>query len=252
MNKYKLTIAYDGTNYFGWQEQPQVPTISGVLQTTFKKVFGEQVTVLGASRTDAGVHALGQVALLRTHLQIPTDKLKWAWNNALPADIMIRSLSLAPDDFHPFYNVVQKTYQYHFFPQRPLPFMQRYGWHFRAGIDLEKLSRVLSVFEGTHNFRSFCTGDEMGEDTVRTVDKITLEFVRRYGVYRITVQGKSFLRHMVRRIVGASISVAARPDWDVDYVKKVLADCSANNELPTAAAQGLLLYKIHYQNKEGL
>ena len=250
MNRYKLTIAYDGTNYFGWQDQPQVPTVSAVMQSTFKKVFGRSVIVLGASRTDTGVHAMGQVALVRTDLAITPEKLRWAWNNALPSDIIIRSLVPAPELFHPFYNVVQKTYYYHFFPQRPLPFVQRYGWHYRAGIDIDKLSQVLSVFEGTHDFRSFCTGDEMGENTVRTVDSIELEYLRRYGVYRVTVKGKAFLRHMIRRLVGAGLAVAARSDWDVDYVQKIMAAKDANNELPTAAAQGLLLYKIIYKNKD--
>ncbi len=250
MNRYKLTITYDGTNYFGWQDQPQVPTVSAVMQSTFKKVFGRSVIVLGASRTDTGVHAMGQVALVRTDLAITPEKLRWAWNNALPSDISIRSLVPAPELFHPFYNVVQKTYYYHFFPQRPLPFVQRYGWHYRAGIDIDKLSQVLSVFEGTHDFRSFCTGDEMGENTVRTVDSIELEYLRRYGVYRVTVKGKAFLRHMIRRLVGAGLAVAARSDWDVDYVQKIMAAKDANNELPTAAAQGLLLYKIIYKNKD--
>lgn len=249
MNRYKLTIAYDGTDYYGWQEQPELRTISGVLQSTFKKVFGQEVTVLGASRTDAGVHALGQVALLRTDLTIPPKKLCWAWNNALPPDIMIRSLVPVPDQFHPFYNVIQKTYYYHFFTERPLPFVQRYGGFYRS-IDIDKLSQTVAQFKGTHDFRSFCTGNEMGENTIRTVDTIDLEFLPRYKMYRITVQGKAFLRHMIRRIVGASLSVAARPDWDVDYVNKVLAMRNANNELPTAPAQGLLLYKIKYKNEE--
>lgn len=246
MNRYKLIISYDGTDYYGWQEQAELKTICGTLQSTFKKVFGESVTVLGASRTDAGVHALGQVALLRTAISIPADKLRWAWNNALPPDIVIRSLIAAPENFHPFYNVAQKTYHYHFFVERPLPFVQRYGWFYRAGIDIDKLSEVLLLFQGTHDFRSFCTGDEMGENTVRTIDSISLEYVQKYGAYRITVKAKAFLRHMIRRVVGAGLAVAARSDWDVTLVKKVLAAKDANNELPTAAAQGLLLYNIVY------
>jgi tRNA pseudouridine38-40 synthase len=250
MNHYQLIISYDGTDYFGWQSQPKVRTVCDVMELTFKKIFGREITVLGASRTDAGVHALGQVALLRTDIAVPVHKMIYAWNNALPADIVIRSLQPAPAYFHPFYNVYQKTYFYHFFTHRPLPIVQRYGLFCRAQIDIDKLRHALSLFQGTHNFRSFCTGDEMGQNTVRTIDYIDIEYLRRFGAYRIVVQGKSFLRHMVRRMVGAGLAIAARPDWNVDLLEKRLIVPNPNNELPTAAAKGLMLYKIAY--KEGV
>ncbi|HEB41881.1 MAG TPA: tRNA pseudouridine(38-40) synthase TruA, partial [Candidatus Dependentiae bacterium] len=116
MNRYKLVIAYDGTDYCGWQEQKDKPSITSVLKKTFNSVFGKEISIVGASRTDAGVHALGQVALGRTDLvAIPAERLQRAWNNVLPAHIVIRSLDQAVPSFHPFYNVEQKTYHYHFF-----------------------------------------------------------------------------------------------------------------------------------------
>ncbi len=143
MNCYKLTIAYDGTDYFGWQEQKDKPSISQALIKAFDFVFERDVLLLGASRTDAGVHAMGQVARCKTNLAIDSQTLRWAWNNVLPADIMIRSLKLVNPSFHPYYNVQQKIYYYHFFLDRPLPLVQRYGWYYPYKINFDI---VLSLF----------------------------------------------------------------------------------------------------------
>lgn len=244
---YKLIIAYDGSDYFGWQDQPEQISVVETLNRAFKTVFNEDIRVLGASRTDAGVHALGQCARIKTNLNIPTDRLKWAWNNALPADIMIRSLELVDDSFNPFCNVVQKTYYYHFFTERPLPFIQRYGCFYPYKIDFDLLRKALQFFVGTHDFCAFKSSSDKRENTVRTVDSITLEYLPRYKAYRITVKGQKFLRHMIRRIVGASLSVASKNNHTLEFLQQVMAARNPRHTLPNAPAQGLMLYKIIYK-----
>ena len=246
MRTYKIVVAYDGTEYFGWQEQLEKPTIAKALQDSFKAVFGRAIKLIAVSRTDAGVHALGQVAVFKTSLDITPHTLRWAWSNKLPEDIVIRSLELVPNRFSPHADVKQKTYLYHFFMQCPMPFVARYGWHFRTPISLPKLEEVLQVFVGTHDFRSFSTGDDRGEDTIRTIESISIIPMQRYNAYAIVIKGPKFLRYMIRRIVGAALSCASREDVTIDHVKDILARKNPNHTLPNAPAKGLVLYKIRY------
>jgi len=187
------------------------------------------------------------VCVCRTELAIEPDRIMSALNNRLPADIVIRSVSCADETYHPQRRVEQKIYWYHFFLERPLPLAQRYGWYYRYPVDLAKLEECLAVFHGTHNFRSFCTGNERGEDTIRTIDAITLECLPCFGVYRIEVRGKSFLRYMIRRIVGACLEVASRPELNCEDIERILAAKNPEHSLPKAPAKGLVLYNIMYQ-----
>lgn len=246
MQKYKLVIAYDGTDYCGWQWQPQVPTITGVLQDKFFQVFNKDIRIVGASRTDGGVHALGQVAHFHTDLVISIEKLKMAWNNLLPCSILIRDIKIVSPDFHPQAKVLEKTYFYHFFINRPVPFYSRYGLFYKLPINLDKLKQCLNLFIGTHDFRSFCTGYDQ-QSTIRTVNSIELSYIKKYSVYRITVKGPAFLRYMIRRIVGASLEVSSHDDKDISLISKALEEKNPHQNLPTAPAKGLLLYKIKYQ-----
>jgi tRNA pseudouridine38-40 synthase len=246
VHHYKCIIAYDGTDYCGWQLQPHCPTITQELQSTFFKVFGCEVVIIGASRTDAGVHALGQVALCRTGLLIDPAKLMWAWNNRLCSDIVVRSCEYADRYFHPRKNVLQKTYVYQFSCNRPLPDKARYCWYVRRKVDMEKLRECLQLFVGTHDFRSFCTGDEMGSDTVRTIDSIEIRSSGDSHMYSIEVKGKSFLRYMVRRMVGASLYIASHVHIPVEYVRVILQACNPEHQLPAAPALGLSLNLISY------
>jgi len=246
MNRYKLIIAYDGTDYNGWQIQPGVKTIAGVLQDSFYKTFQVPCQLVGTSRTDTGVHALGQVAECRTDINLPEQKLLSAWNNSLPPDIVIRSLKAAEETFKLFKQVDYKLYYYHFFLQRPLPFIQRYGNFYRYALDLEKLDHALQIFVGTHDFRSFCTGDERS-NTIRTIDSISLEHFRRFDMYRIAIKGPSFLRYMIRRIVGAALDVSSHDELPIVVLQEALDKKDPRQLLPTAPAKGLLLYKINYK-----
>ncbi|MBI2353224.1 tRNA pseudouridine(38-40) synthase TruA [Candidatus Dependentiae bacterium] len=249
MTCYRIVVAYDGTSYHGWQAQPDVTTISQVLSDTFFSVFSQPILLHGASRTDAGVHALGQVAIVRCPVLIPVEKVMRAWNHALPNDILIKDVRLLDQLIHPHDGVVQKTYMYHFFVSRPSPFVQRYGWYYRKPVDIDLLQKALNIFVGTHDFRSFCTGDDL-IDTVRTIDSIQVEFLKEYEAYRISLKGRSFLRYMVRRIVGASLEVASKRNMTLIDLNRILKNRNPCHTLPNSPAKGLLLYQIDY-NQDG-
>lgn len=244
---YRCTIAYDGSAYAGWQEQPDVVTIQQMLQKHFKRVFNNQVQIYAASRTDAGVHALGQVLLCKTSLDVAPERLCKAWNNALPDDIVIREVTRANPHFNPRTSVLYKIYHYYLFQERPMPFMQRYGWYVRYPINLEKLAAALRFFEGTKDFRSFCTGESYSAGTQRTIIEFSCKIIGEFNAIQISCIGERFMRHMVRRLVGAAVAYATHSDMSLDELGSVLAACNPAHNLPTAPASGLVLYKIVYR-----
>jgi len=243
---YTIIIAYDGTEYLGWQEQTDPRTIAGTLKRTFKHVFKRDISLVGASRTDAGVHAQGQVARFWSDVPFDLNICKEAWNNKLPQDIVIRSLEHSPEGFHPQHNVQEKTYFYHFFLERPTPFVQRYGWYYAYPVNLEKLQECLNIFVGTHDFRSFCSGDDSHNGTVRTITAAYVEFVPNMNAYRIVIKGPSFLRYMIRRIAGGCIETASRPFLTLDQLRATLERTDPHHLLPNAPAKGLTLHEIVY------
>lgn len=246
---YKLIISYDGTDYAGWQSQGDGSTVSEALVKSFVDVFKSQPALRGVSRTDAGVHAMGQVALLKTSVTIDPERLAFAWNNRLPNSIVVKNAKLVGPDFKLHAHVIEKIYHYHFFVQRPQPFMARYGWYFQKPLDFAKLKQALQLFVGTHDFRSFCTGYDW-DDTVRTINSIDLEYLDKYQMYRIVVKGPRFLRYMIRRIVGACLQIASNSYMDANMLKIVMQQKNPEQTLLNAPAQGLMLYKIRYQEEE--
>lgn len=248
MKTYKLTISYDGTAYHGWQEQPGLPTIEGLFKQRLAQIFKQEVPFTGASRTDTGVHALGQVARIQLDLPIGTEELHRILSNALPSDIQVRTLQHVEDSFHPRVNVAQKTYYYHFFQGQPSPFIARYGYAVKH-IDLALLEKVLQTCVGTHDFRSFCTG-EQGRTTVRTIDAIELEHLAKFDLYQIRITGPSFLRHMIRRIVGASFDLTATSKDPIGRLSAALKAADPDQQLFVAPPEGLLLHNIIYSTDQ--
>lgn len=248
MTRYKALIAYDGTPYHGWQIQEGLPTVAGVLEETFARVFNKTISMRAVSRTDAGVHALGQIAAFDAEPFAHPARIMHAWNNRLPGTILIRSLQEVDKAQFRLHEVSEKIYLYHFFLERPLPWVSNYGWYYHKAVCLERLQQALQVFVGTHNFRSFSTGDERGEDTIRTIDAIDFTYIKRYNVYQIKVVGKKFLHHMVRRIVGASLDAASHAEITPDFLRAILAQSHAHYTLTNAPAHGLLLYKVNLLN----
>lgn len=248
MNCYKIVIAYDGTEFYGWTLQPGLPSVAKILQDIFYDVFKEKIALVGASRTDAGVHALGQVARFYAHTAVDVVTMSKAWSALLPGTIVIRSLELVVDSFHPHHGILNKTYYYHFFLHRPLPFFQRYGLHCKGPFDSERLSRVLQLFVGTHDFTAFSSGTPIGDNPLCTIEKIEVQHIKRFGVYQISITGNRFLRHMVRRIVGAAFMGAQKKDiLSIAQVQTIFEAKNPNHYLPNAPAKGLLLYKIRYK-----
>lgn len=248
MKKFKIIVAYDGSSYHGWQIQPQDRTIAFQLQATFERVFGQPISVLGTSRTDAGVHALGQVARFHADLSVDTAVLKEAWNKALPQDIVVRELDSVSDEFHPCHNVYEKTYLYTLFTRRPLPIVARFGWypHFIDRINFEKLNKILPLFLGEHDFASFCKFEE-GKSTIRSIHHMQMNRYNRWGAVQIVVKGPSFLRFQIRRMIGYALDVAQRDNLPISYIQDLLNNPNHEQKLVKAEASGLCLRKVVYR-----
>ena len=248
MYSYKLIISYDGTDYCGWQWQKNGISINAVMRSTFARVFGqddESFLLVGASRTDAGVHAEGQVLRLRTPLQLSAERLKKVWNDALPSSIIITHAELIDDRFHPQHNVGYKVYEYSFFIERPSFKTQRFGWYLHKKVDLDRVQEALKLFIGTYDFASFCKNTE-DRPTVLTIDSILLISCSQMNGWKIQVRGKSFLRHMIRRIVGASLWYGMYKDTPLSAITDALYHKKLTQTLPTAPAKGLCLQEIYY------
>lgn len=242
-----MIIAYDGTGYAGWIQQKNQPSIVQTLTNAFFHVFKKKIVILGASKTDAGVHAMGQVAVFKSDLPLDTHTMQRVWNKALPQAIVIRSLR-ADATFHPHYEVSKKTYYYHLFFERPLPFYARYGTYIPYPIDLTTFKIALQLFQGTHNFAAFYSGNNRS-DTQRTINDIRIVYLKQYNAYRIIIVGTTFLHHMIRRIIGASLAAASNGPITYDVIQTALETGTMHHGLPTAPAQGLMLYAITYKHE---
>lgn len=251
MKTFKALIAYDGTDFCGWQIQPKAPTITARLQTTFHAAFKQSIAITGTSRTDSGVHALGQIATFSTELTLPTSTIIKAWNNLLPKSILIRNITEVTTDFHPCKNVRQKTYLYHIFLKRPLPIIARYGWHYEFihQVDFEKFSHALAYYIGEHDFGSFCKLEHDDKSTIRTIDSITMTKLSRYAALQITIKGKGFLRFQIRRMIGYALDIARRRDLPVSYIQDILNNPNPQQTLLKADSCGLCLRKVLYHDK---
>jgi len=248
---FKITIAYDGTDFHGWQIQPEDITITSCMQDAFSNVFGEKINIVGASRTDSGVHALGQMARFRSDINIDLQKLISAWNDKLPNSILIRKIEKVDQSFHPCTNVYQKTYWYHLFLKKPLPFVFRYGWFYRFinKIDLKKFEKALQLYIGKHDFASFCKVEEPEKETVRKIDSIKLHKIPRFGVLQVRIKGKSFLRFQIRRMIGYALDVASRKEYSLGYLKDLLNNPNPQQQLLKADGCGLCLRKVKYKDE---
>ncbi len=247
VQKYIITIAYDGTDFHGWQLQIGQVSVAQCLQDAFHKVFGHSISLVGASRTDTGVHALGQVAHFSTPLEIPPERILKAWNGRLPATILIRDIKPVDARFHVHRGVLSKTYLYHIFLKRPLPFYARYGWHYEFidHVDINVFEQALPIYLGTHDFAAFCA-PEPNKSTIRTVTAIQLTRLHRWHALRISVTGPAFGRHQIRRMIGYALDVSRRPHLGLDYLRQILASKNPEQALQCADGSGLCLQKIIY------
>ena len=244
MKRIKLTVAYDGTHYNGWQVQPNGITIEGMLNKAIAELTNETVAVIGASRTDSGVHALGNVAVFDTNTRIPPEKLCYALNQRLPADIVVQHSCEVPLHFHPRRCESRKTYVYKILNRAfPLP-LSRYDCYFTyRKLDVEKMRQAAAYLVGTHDFKSFCSVHSQVETTVRTIYHLAVE--KEQDVITIEVTGSGFLYNMVRIIAGTLVEVGLG-NIKPEEIATIIEEKDRTKAGKTLPPQGLYLVKVEY------
>lgn len=242
--RIRLTVAYDGTGYCGWQIQNNGKTIQGELNRCLAELLGHPVETMGASRTDAGVHALGNVAVFDTDSRIPAEKFSYALNQRLPDDIRIQDSQEVDPDFHPRYRESEKTYVYQILNRRfPLPTERLYSYFYHYPLDVEKMQEAAEVLMGRHDFASFCGAGAQVRTTVRLVTGFTVE--REGDRVSLRVSGRGFLYNMVRIFAGTLIEVG-NGIYPPEHVQEILDARDRGAAGPTAPACGLTLLGIEF------
>ncbi|MCM1104838.1 MAG: tRNA pseudouridine(38-40) synthase TruA [Clostridium sp.] len=264
-----LSVAYDGTNYHGWQFQPGAVTIEGELNRALSELLQEKIQVIGASRTDAGVHALCNAAVFDTTARIPAEKFAYALNQRLPEDIRVRESKEAASDFHPRHVQSRKTYEYRIYNARfPMPAKRLYSFFTYAKLDVEAMARAGALLEGEHDFKSFCSVNTQAKTTIRTIYRVEVWRERADGIlpgdresfgpkgsYQgnsedsdivIRVTGNGFLYNMVRIIAGTLLEVGQgkRKPEEITAILKARDRSAAGS---TAPACGLTLTAYEFE-----
>lgn len=270
MQNWKLILAYDGADFHGWQIQPGHPTIQGELRSALDRVLSEAPLPQGSGRTDAGVHALAQVASFQLQARIPPANLVRALNRTLPATIRVLDACIVPETFHARHSAVAKTYEYRALPIEPAceqicpPFLARYVYPYSWRINFEILQRAASAFLGEHDFQSFAASDPdletrtneppndasiqlQARSTVRTIFSSQWHQQTNNGVHLLVyrVRGNGFLHHMVRNLVGTMLDIG-RGFTCLDDIRPILAARDRSFAGPTAPARGLFLHSVEY------
>lgn len=242
--RVKLIVAYDGTNYHGWQVQPNGITIESELNRCLTDLLGENVEVIGASRTDSGVHALGNIAVFDTCSRIPAEKISYALNMRLPEDIRIMKSEEVDLSFHPRRIASRKTYEYRIFRGTfPLPTRRLYTYFSYQNFDVERMRQAAAYLEGEHDFKSFCQTGSQAESTVRTIYR--LEIAEEGAELVIRVCGSGFLYNMVRIIAGTLMEVGCGKKCP-EEMPEILKAANRSAAGPTAPAKGLTLVKYEF------
>ena len=254
MRNIRLTIAYDGTDFHGWQRQPKAATIQACLEAALERIVGSAVTVVASGRTDAGVHAANQVANFKTSSPIPCPNLVQAVNDVLPPTVRVKEADEVPDEFHSRYAARSKTYRYRILQAQVCsPFIARFGYHYPYPLDRRRMVEAARLIEGRHDFGSFAGSDGANEggspqscqSTVREVFTSRMLWRAQTSILTYEVCGEGFLHHMVRNIVGTLIEVGRGKLEPVDMVR-ILEARDRRRAGPTAPAQGLCLMKVEY------
>ena len=245
MRRIKLVVSYDGTAYCGWQLQPNGVTIEEVLNQALSSLLKEDIQVIGASRTDSGVHAMGNVAVFDTESRIPGDKICFALNQRLPDDVRIQASEEVPLTFHPRKANCVKTYEYKILNRKiDMPLQRLYSYFCYFNLDLEKMQKAASYLIGEHDFKSFCTVRTQAEETVRTI--YSLDITKVNDLITIRISGSGFLYNMVRAMVGTCV-YAADGKFSPDDVPAILEGRNRTAAGPTVPAGGLYMTKLWYQ-----
>ncbi len=255
MRYIKLLLEYDGTEYHGWQSQKSVRTIQDTLKEKVREITDEKVRLTGASRTDAGVHALAQVAAFSTESSLPVEVLMRALNAKLPSDIRVMNAEETGGDFHPRYQATRKSYFYLISEERQQSvFLHRYVWRVGTRLNIEDMEKAASLLFGEHDFSSFRASGCGSKHPVRTLYRCSIARFSGIGFMtarirgdfiKIQVEANAFLRHMVRNIVGTLVEVG-RGNISPEGFNRILKSCDRTSAGPTAPATGLFLEKVIY------
>lgn len=248
MKRIKLTVAYDGTDYCGWQIQKNGITVEEVLNRALSRLTGEEITVVGASRTDAGVHARGNVAVFDTDTRIPAERIVYAVNALLPEDVVVVRSEEVPAGWHPRKCVSVKTYEYRILNKEfPDPVRRRDTYFVSFSLDIERMRRAAEYLKGEHDFKSFCSAQTAVETTVRTI--YDLDIKKEGEIITIRVRGNGFLYNMVRIIAGTLAGVG-RGYFEPEDMERVLEAKDRTKAGVTAPPQGLTLVGIEYEKPD--
>jgi tRNA pseudouridine38-40 synthase len=246
---FKLTIAYDGTGFIGWQRQATGTSIQGLLEDALSELDERAVTVTGAGRTDAGVHARGQVATATLDRDIDAASVIRAVNIRLPPTVRVLEASLAPDGFHPRFDARLKTYRYRIWNADVMcPFERSFAWHLPMKLDAGSMAEAAAMLCGTHDFAAFQGTGSDTQTTVRTVLRSSVERDEDGPLVVYDADGEGFLRHMVRNVVGTLVEIGRGrrpPSW----IGEVLASRERTSAGPTAPAHGLFLMGVSYDRR---
>ncbi|UCD29643.1 MAG: tRNA pseudouridine(38-40) synthase TruA [Planctomycetota bacterium] len=246
LRNIRLLLAYDGTDFHGWQKQPGLRTIQDVVEQALRRVVRHQIALIGASRTDSGVHALGQVANFETTRDIPCDNLRRAIGGRLPKDASLIHVCEVPLTFRACSDPVSKLYRYsiHNNPHRPVGHLQqRYTYHFWHPLDIDRMQEAAQHLIGQHDFAAFASKGSERETTIRTICRLQVH--RHYDEVHVDVEGDGFLYNQVRNIVGTLIEIG-RGHWPTNKIVDILASLDRSQAGPTAPARGLCLRWIRY------
>jgi tRNA pseudouridine38-40 synthase len=247
LRRLRFNVAYDGTDFHGWQVQPGLQTIQGTLEEVIGSIEGAAVRIEGSGRTDAGVHALAQVAAVTLDNPIPVDNFRRAVNRLLPATIRISDVEEAPSDFHPRFHARRKTYEYRIFRDEIcLPFERRWVYHHPYPLNESAMVEAAPLYAGEHDFTAFAAADErdlLGHSKRRTIYESRLWREGPRLVYRVA--GSGFLKHMVRNLVGVLLEIG-KGNLDAPDVRERLQNGARYRPGPTAPASGLFLISVEY------
>ena len=259
----RLTVSYDGTNYVGWQVQPNGISVQSVVGEAIRRLTGDEVNLIGASRTDSGVHALGQVANFRTESSIPCEKMRAGLQHFMPSDVAVRAVEDVADDFHATYSATRKRYRYLIDNTRvPDPFLEKYAWRISTPLDVDAMHAAAQALVGTHDFRSFESQWPNKATSVRTVLEATVGRCAGWNVWTqpgalaktgagderfvyFEIAADGFLYNMVRAIMGTLVKVGIG-SWPVGDVRRILEAQDRSQAGETAPPHGLYLVQVTY------
>jgi tRNA pseudouridine38-40 synthase len=245
---YRLTLQYDGTDFHGWQVQGALRTVQGELARVISLLEGSAVVVHGSGRTDAGVHAEGQVASVQLTREFAPDKLRSAINGNLPREVRVVEVATVPDDFHARYSALGKTYVYRIFNAPVMsPFWSRYALHEVRSIDIERMRRAARLFLGEHDWTAFSAAQTEAQTRVRTINRLEVgeRVTERGRLIEIRISADGFLRYMVRSIAGTLLAIS-RGEMAEDIITRAIETRDRSLVAATAPAHGLTLVSVDY------